>query len=162
MSTRKAQASLLLFALISCFMMAAHAQPPVALCSLCLYAHNTNTAYDPNQGACFGVSQSPNQPGGGPLSTPFVGDDNGFTIDSFRYVGLKDCDYCTMTAYPSADLSGKSAVIEGNGGGMIDDIGGTVKYSSVGFCAKSLYFYCDASTVGVEEEEEAEEWEEEE
>ncbi len=157
MTARKTQISLLLIALASCFMITAHTNPPVAYCTMCLYSKNTNTANNPNQGACFGVAMSPHQPRGGPLNTPFVGDDNGFTIEAFRYVGFTDCDYCTLTAYSNGDLTGKSAVLSGTGGGYTDDIGGTVKYSSVGFCAKSLNLYCDARNSRPEEEEEEEE-----
>ncbi len=142
MSSRKTQISLLLIALASCFMMAANAQYS---CVVCLYSQNTNNGNDHNQGACFGVAQSSLQESDFDVSTPFVGDDNGVTVNAFRYVGFTECDRCTLTAYSNAGLTGKSAVISN-----------TVGYGSVGFCAKSFYFYCapDPNATMQEEQEE--------
>ncbi len=148
MSSRKTQINLLLIALVSCFMMAANAQTS---CSLCLYPENTNTVYDPNQGACLGFGIATHQGSDNTFSTPFVGDENGFTVNAFRYAGLSGCDFCTLTAYSNTDLTGKSAVITNDQG-----------YGSVGFCAKSFDFNCEPNPEGNEEEEQFEEEEQEE
>ena len=143
MSSRKTQFNLLLIALASCFMMAANAQTS---CSVCLYPTNANTVYDPNQGACLGFAISTHQGSDDNFSGPFVGDDNQFTVNAFRSVGLSGCDFCTLTAYANADLTGKSAVISNDAG-----------YGSVGFCAKSFNFYCTENPEGTMQEQQEQE-----
>ena len=144
MSFRKTQISLLLIALVSCFMMAAQAAS--APCYVCLFDEDADSDYDPSEGACLMFYQSGNG-GGGALSTPFVGDENGFTVDSFRYVGFKDCGLCTFTAYSSADFGGQSAVIDGS-----------VGYSSLGFDGQSFAVECEPAMMIEEEEEVVEEY----
>jgi len=136
--------ALLLVALASCFMVIAHAAA-VAPCFVCLYADKEGSGSNPAEGDCLMFYQSGNA-GSARLSTPFVSDNGEKTINAFRSVGLTDCEYCTLTAYASADFTGKNTIIQGS-----------TPNSSLDFCAKSFELFCDSSSVGQPEEEEEEE-----